>query len=453
MKPQAKVESKIFISHSHKDESIALGLKTALEEHAVEAWTFEIDLPFGHNIIDEVKAWLSKVDCAIFLLSENARKSQWVGRELSLALELQKQCGGCPQIIGILCESIPSPLSFELLDYESGQPTGKWHDFTATRNFNFGTQGFVDTLENLVQHLLPKTTFITLESEEEEALMEQSRYCYEELFPDMAERDEFQYIKTWVHESRVAAVNGDLWREYYAVLHIQDYVMGMIYLTAHTQSPWAFGNYFGVRHGWRQYRRAELFIENVIQELQVSLPHLKGILFEVDPTDLSFLAKAAEDSQLLGESEKGAVLSNVRALRRLRFYQRYKALALLQPNGQPLRYWQPAMENTLAAENERELILMVRLFEGLKNNHTDKGIQEEEIKEMLHFIYNEFYADAYGGEGEVEIENYRPYLAEVKARVESQVMPGCRGGKINIQPKIQDLLDRMKRECPEEIAL
>jgi hypothetical protein len=336
-----------------------------------------------------------------------------------------------------------------VLDYESGQATGRSYDFTEGRCFNVGSTGLADNIETLADQFIPKVTLITLDGDEEEYLMEQSRGCYEELFPDEGERDEFDDIVTWLHESRKAVVNNDPWREIYAVLHIQDYVMGMAYLTARLQGHWAFGNYFGVRKGWRQYRRAELFIEDVMQKMQGLFPQLKGVLFEVDPVDLTLLSNVAEYPQQIGQECKGKILSSLRALRRLCFYQEYMAFPVIQPDGQPLKYCQPAMKELLTAENERELILMIRLLEGV---HC-REIQEEEIRDMLQFIYDELYSDAYGGAGNIEIKGYRSYVAEVKARIEARVVPGCRTGKIIVQSKLRALLNRVKKDCPEELAL
>ena len=449
MEVQPKIESKIFISHSHKDKNIALDLKKALKERAIDAWAFELDLPFGRNIVNDVKACLTKADCVLFLLSEHSRQSQWVGKELGLALDLQEKGSGRPQIIGVLCESASGPFNFDVLNYESGQVTGRRYDFTEGRCFNVDGTGLVDSLETLTEQFIPKVTFITLDSDEEEYLMEQSRECYEELFPDDGERDEFDYIITWLRESRKAVVNYDPWREIYAVLHIQDYVMGMAYLTASLQGHWAFGNYFGVRKGWRQYRRAEIFIEDVMQKMQDLFPQLKGVLFEVDPIDLILLSNVAENPQRIGQECKGKILSSLRALRRLCFYQEYMALPVIQPDGQPLKYCQPAMKELLTAENERELILMMRSLQGTRCQE----IREEEIKDMLHFIYDALYSDAYGGAGDIEIEGYRSYVAEVKARIEARVVPGCRVGKIIVPSKFRSLLNRAKKDCPEELAL
>jgi hypothetical protein len=72
---------------------------------------------------------------------------------------------------------------------------------------------------------------------------------------------------------------------------------------------------------------------------------------------------------------------------------------------------------------------------------------------MLQFIYDELYSDAYGGAGNIEIKGYRSYVAEVKARIEARVVPGCRTGKIIVQSKLRALLNRVKKDCPEELAL
>jgi hypothetical protein len=441
--------AKILISHSHKDEQVARSLKEAFNKNDIHAWTYEADLPFGNEIMTEIEQHMNECDYVLVILSDSSRHSEWVGRELGLALELQKKRKvPHPAIVGVRCDSPCESFMFDALDYRTGQSTRTSYDFSTVRCFSLCSTQPSDKLDDLVQYFLPKVTFITEDEGEQRRLLWNSFECYKDLFPDESERDEPADIVTWLDEARRATLINSPWREVYAVLHIGDQAIGMASLSAQVQRHWSFGNYLGVRSGWRQKHRAEYFIEEVIRHLRIISPSMKGILFEVEPVDIKLLERVADRPNISGFGDENEVFLNLRSLRRLLLYHSYKAVALLSSDGLPLPYWQPSMvEGELDSRNERELILMITLFEDI-----DK--EKIELQELLEFIYDDLYGDAYGGAGAVEIPNYRAYVAQIKSRVQDRVSDGWKLDKVKIPPKVKRLLSKAKGEgLMDELAL
>ncbi len=392
---------------------------------------------------------MNECDYVLVILSDFSRHSEWVGRELGLALELQKKRKVLhPPIVGVRCDSPCASFMFDVLNYRTGQSVGTSYDFSGVRCFSLCSTQPSDKLDDLVQYFLPKVIFITEDEGEQRRLLWDSFKCYEDLFPDESERDEPADIVTWLDEARRATLTHSPWREIYAVLHIGDQAIGMTFLSAQVQRHWSFGNYLGVRSGWRQKHRAEYFLEEVMRHLRTISPSMKGILFEVEPVDIKLLERVADRPGISGFGDENEIFLNLRSLRRLLLYHSYKAVALLNSDGLPLPYWQPSMvDDELDSRNERELILMVKLLGGV-----DK--EKIELQELLDFIYDDLYGDAYGGASTVEIPNYRAYVAQIKSRVQDRARGGWKLGKVEIPSKVTRLLLRAKGEgLTDELAL
>jgi hypothetical protein len=435
-------EAKVFISHSAEDSDIALKVKYRLEKLGVEAWCYESDILFGDRIPSEIERGIRECDCLLVVLSDSAQESEWVARELGLALELHAERDEeLPIIIGVQCGRPWTYRVFEPRAFNGGWPIVHTHDFSAARYFSFNTKTGNDDMEQLVDQVRPRSDFIGSIDGSEGELLHSSFRCYETLFPDPGERDEPSDIETWLEEARRAALTGSPWREIYGVLHMGSLVIGMAYLTAHLGRHWCFGNYFGVRAAWRQNHRAKKFLDDVEARLRAIDPKTKGILFEVEPVDFDCLSRAAARERIAGHPDERDVLLNLRRVRRVALYQMedVSALSFLSTDNRPLPYWQPAMSDSLDAADEREMILMVRLW-----GHIDPG--SVDVEEILDFIYDDLYRDAYGGAGGVEIPGFRHHVAMVKLRVKEGTKVGWQLGKVPIPKPVRRLLSHAHDE-------
>jgi hypothetical protein len=80
----------IFISYNHKDAAIARQVDAALIQNDFLVWRDISEIKPGDRIADRITEALTAADYYVLLISQSSSKSEWVRRELSLALELSQ---------------------------------------------------------------------------------------------------------------------------------------------------------------------------------------------------------------------------------------------------------------------------------------------------------------------------------------------------------------------------
>ncbi len=85
--------SKLFISHSSKDDAFVRHLRAALADHGVDAWIDSRELLSGSLLDPEIKKAIEDASAFAVVVSTDALQSKWVGKELRYALEVRKQRG------------------------------------------------------------------------------------------------------------------------------------------------------------------------------------------------------------------------------------------------------------------------------------------------------------------------------------------------------------------------
>lgn len=76
----------VFISHSHKDKMIARTLARKLNQYGIYAWIDEAEIKIGDSLIDKIRDGIDKVDYLIALISADSVESEWVKKELDIAM-------------------------------------------------------------------------------------------------------------------------------------------------------------------------------------------------------------------------------------------------------------------------------------------------------------------------------------------------------------------------------
>ena len=84
-----KRSAKVFISHSHKDRTFVRALVHKLEDVGIKVWLDEADLNVGEPLLDRLGAAIRQTPFLIVVLSKASIRSQWVTRELRMAMEAQ----------------------------------------------------------------------------------------------------------------------------------------------------------------------------------------------------------------------------------------------------------------------------------------------------------------------------------------------------------------------------
>lgn len=78
--------SSIFLSHSHENKSFARKLGSDLRKHGHIVWIDEAEILVGDSLIEKIRNGLDKVDYVVAILSKASVESEWVKRELDIAM-------------------------------------------------------------------------------------------------------------------------------------------------------------------------------------------------------------------------------------------------------------------------------------------------------------------------------------------------------------------------------
>lgn len=97
-------KSYIFISHSTKDKEFTHFLDQQLQGTGFNTWVDVASIPEGSTWVREIEKGVESCDALIVILSKNARESEWVEREILMALKLNK-----PLFIALI-EDVPLPI-------------------------------------------------------------------------------------------------------------------------------------------------------------------------------------------------------------------------------------------------------------------------------------------------------------------------------------------------------
>ena len=441
--------TKIFIAHSNSDAELARALKFRLEqvdfatlrsaanitggrpEDRFEVWTYERDSQVGDSLA-EIKEPIRNCDIFMIILSRAAAQSEWTQRELGLAVSLREaNKADYPRLVAVLA-SKGAPLSLGIRDFDTGQHTSRQIDFSSQRCFSIKSR-HTDFFEDLVGSLTIRTRAFGTNAEDPDEIPDDAFSCYKDLFPIDQERDAEIDIKDWLKEAYLYGYYGaQSWADLFFTMQVGQVCIGMAYVSPHPSSGWIFGNYFAVRGEWRRKLLALRFLRVITAECKKIVPHAKGIIFEVEDYDncaiISVLKKLSRQRPRLTEFEK----SQIHAVRRIARYmgtplgmrneRMQVALAVTTATFDPIVYFQPAQQAPLGPENEVRLWLMIYPFDTLAVERHDGHIKHQlDIDEVLRFLYDGLYSDAYTGESSTAINGYEEHVKEVKQRVRNAI--------------------------------
>lgn len=76
----------VFISHNYNDKPLARKIARALNMYGVETWIDEAEIRVGDSLIKKISEGIEHVDYLIALISQSSINSEWVNRELDIAI-------------------------------------------------------------------------------------------------------------------------------------------------------------------------------------------------------------------------------------------------------------------------------------------------------------------------------------------------------------------------------
>src|ERR1041384_174286 len=85
--------SKLFISHSSKDDEFVRDLRMALADHGQDGWIDSRELRGGDPLWTEIQKAIEEASAFAVVVSPKTFESKWVGKELRHALTVRDQRG------------------------------------------------------------------------------------------------------------------------------------------------------------------------------------------------------------------------------------------------------------------------------------------------------------------------------------------------------------------------
>lgn len=108
-KSAAKPRRRVFLSHSHDDrDRCVMALAKSLEDNDVDVWLDCDDMPLGRDIAEEVAEQINSVDAFIVVVSGNTQDSNWVRREVNLAVRRADRDKNFP-VICVRLDGVDAP--------------------------------------------------------------------------------------------------------------------------------------------------------------------------------------------------------------------------------------------------------------------------------------------------------------------------------------------------------
>lgn len=115
----------LFLSHSSKDKFFVGKLAEKFNEHGVKVWIDEAEIKIGDSLLEKITEGVKTSDYLVIILSHNSVESNWVQKELQMAMT--REILGSKVILPLLIEKCEIP--FFLKDK-------LYADFTDPREFD-----------------------------------------------------------------------------------------------------------------------------------------------------------------------------------------------------------------------------------------------------------------------------------------------------------------------------
>lgn len=131
--------SSIFLSHSSNDKPFVRKLAADLRRAGFYVWVDEAEIKVGDSLIEKIEDGIDNTDFLGVVISQNSLSSEWVTREVRIALS-QEIAGRRVKVLPILLEPVSIP-SF-LVDK-------KYADFTTEEKYNDSLQEVIKSLSEL----------------------------------------------------------------------------------------------------------------------------------------------------------------------------------------------------------------------------------------------------------------------------------------------------------------
>ncbi|BCS89103.1 toll/interleukin-1 receptor domain-containing protein [Pseudodesulfovibrio sediminis] len=129
----------VFLSHSSEDKSLVRKIGNDLMRYGAKVWIDEAEIKIGDSLIDKISEGIHEADYLAVSLSRASVKSEWVKRELNIALN-REISGHRIKVVPLLLKQCDLPLF--LIDK-------KYINLSGTYNYIDGIQALAKDLNLL----------------------------------------------------------------------------------------------------------------------------------------------------------------------------------------------------------------------------------------------------------------------------------------------------------------
>ena len=124
----------VFISHNRKDKPKARAIAKKLVQYGIHVWIDEAEIKPGDSLIKKIRDGIEYVDYLVALISKNSVESEWVTKELDIAMNREieeRRIVVIPVLVGC-CDNLPGFLKGKL-----------WIDMITDRKLNENFPNFL----------------------------------------------------------------------------------------------------------------------------------------------------------------------------------------------------------------------------------------------------------------------------------------------------------------------
>jgi hypothetical protein len=317
----AQKQISTFISHSAENNDEAQYYETLLKNAGFSAFQYSHGLLGGRMSVlrDKIR------ECSFFILvvSDYSMKSEWVQRELGLAVSLQRRNSGYRPIIiplyaagGRSWQREGRPTHFATRDFDTGKLAEPF-SLSDIRGLDKHASPIADSDDKLVSLMKPNVLVTRLDFNDVATFDDTGVFdLYEDIFPEI-EQDDRDDIIRWVlrtdlGQKRRFVLSGKTELSYtldsrYFILCLADRAIGLGFFTYDQSNKLIYGNYIAVQQCWRSGDIAHAFFVEIMKILEELFPKYQGVVFEVERFQKAKIEKIIselEDSKSLSIEDR-----------------------------------------------------------------------------------------------------------------------------------------------------
>ncbi len=113
---EQEIKSSIFLSHSHADKDFVNKLAKDLKGAGYYVWTDYAEIKIGDSLIEKIREGIDKVDYVGVVISRNSINSEWVKKEVDIAMTQEIE-GRRVKVLPILLDDVKLPGFLESKKY------------------------------------------------------------------------------------------------------------------------------------------------------------------------------------------------------------------------------------------------------------------------------------------------------------------------------------------------